>query len=445
MTDAPPFGLAPGLTRRYGDALRAGDAGMAESVIDSALADGLPPEAVQSLVVESAMVRIGELWEDNAVTVADEHLATAISYNVLIRLYEALTVAPPRSRQTIMLAAPEGQHHVLGLRMIADVLEGAGFVVLFLGADVPAGALRDAIRRHQPDIVGLSVGLGTDVSVVAAAILAVHQEAPRARVMLGGRAVPLRLGAMGYPLVQCSLDVLPAVESLLAESGPPAQASMPALEHMASVTAPHAPRTDSAPDAVAQQLADATAHAADRAREYVRSSSMYKDLALRDHVTGLGNRRSFDDRLFEETHAGRKEDLGALLMIDVDAFKNVNDAHGHEVGDKLLKFIADAIVESIRDHDFAARFGGDEFAVLLPTADVETAATVGSRIAERVRRQAQPPVTISIGVAPIGLDGRSAVLAADGALYRAKSCGRDRVMRTVVVAGSARIDVALAP
>ena len=97
----------------------------------------------------AAMGRIGELWEHGELTVADEHAATGLSYRALLPLQEPLQIAPPRSRERVVLAAVEGQTHVLGLRMVADVLEGAGFEVLYLGADVPSGALRSVrCRAH---------------------------------------------------------------------------------------------------------------------------------------------------------------------------------------------------------------------------------------------------------------------------------------------------------
>lgn len=142
------------LARRYGDALRAAQTAVAGQVVDDAIAAGLTAAAIQSLVIEPAMTRIGQLWEANAITVADEHLATAISQAVLVKLFDRLVIAPPRSRERVLLAAVEGQHHVLGLRMIADVMAGAGFDVLYLGADVPVDALRRFAAEHQPALTG---------------------------------------------------------------------------------------------------------------------------------------------------------------------------------------------------------------------------------------------------------------------------------------------------
>ena len=431
--DAPATGprsvekTAARFSRRYLDAVRVGDAATAETVVGDALAAGITAAAVQSMVIEPAMVRIGELWQENAITVADEHLATAISHSVLVRLFDALAVAPPRSCPKVLLAAPEGQHHVLGLRMIADVLEGAGFDVLYLGPDVPVGALRTAVAQHEPAIVGLSFAISANVASLAASILAVHEARPEAKVMLGGRAVPPGLRDLGYPVVDCSLEVQLTVASLLARAGTVSADAVSFLRLIAGVGS-GAPREHVVvSDPVAERLATVAEQTADRARDYVRAAGVYRDLALRDPVTGLGNRRAFEDQLYADTRDGAGAGLGALLMIDVDEFKAVNDTHGHDAGDELLRFVGQAINQQIRAHDFAARVGGDEFAVILPRAELRVAAVIGERICESVRTASPLPVSVSIGIAALHADTRSAVLAADSALYQAKSAGRDRV------------------
>jgi diguanylate cyclase (GGDEF)-like protein len=417
---------AQGLARRYGDALRAADAAGAESVVDEALAVGLAPAAVQSLVIQPAMVRIGELWEANAITVADEHLATAISQGALIKLLERLTVAPPRSRERVLLAAVEDQAHVLGLRMIADVLEGAGFDVLYLGADVPVDALSRFAADHQPAVTGLAFEVRLGLGGLAESILAVHEACPETRIMLGGRAVPLGFASAGYPWVPNSTQVLAVVERLLEE---PVHTAPRILDLLRSRGEPQrfsaAGSVES--NAVAESLAGVAEEATETAREYIRRAGALKDLAFRDPVTDLGNRRAFDDRMYAHLHAPG-DDSGALLMIDVDGFKEINDTHGHEAGDRVLRLMGTALGRAIREQDFAARVGGDEFAVLLPSANLEEAHAITDRIREAIAEITQPPATVSIGLAPLSPDARAVVLAADLALYAAKGAGRNRVV-----------------
>ena len=105
-------------------------------------------------------------------------------------------------------AAVEGQHHVLGLRMIADVMEGAGFDVLYPGADVPVDALRRFAGEHGPSITGLGFAISVGVGVLAESIQAVHEACPGTQIMLGGRAVPAGLVEAGYTRVDNSMEVL---------------------------------------------------------------------------------------------------------------------------------------------------------------------------------------------------------------------------------------------
>lgn len=165
-----------------------------------------------------------------------------------------------------------------------------------------------------------------------------------------------------------------------------------------------------------------------------------------DVLTGWNNRRYLQVRLNEEL-ARAKRDASVLtcLMIDIDHFKRINDDHGHAAGDEVLREIAQCIEAQIRVSDVAARFGGEEFVVLLPNTDVEA----GLGLAERIRRAVsadkfdlgngkRKTITASIGVASampkrdeadLKSFGESLLARADVALYAAKSDGRDRVSR----------------
>lgn len=158
-------------------------------------------------------------------------------------------------------------------------------------------------------------------------------------------------------------------------------------------------------------------------------------LAETDPLTWLFNRRHFDKRLEGETNrALRAEQLLALLMIDVDKFKSINDRLGHRVGDQVLKGVAAAIKQALRLYDVPTRYGGDEFAIILPEADTDVASRVAQRILERLAQVSLPGemrdagmrIGLSIGVAtfprPLG-DIGALVEAADAAMYRAKQAG----------------------
>jgi diguanylate cyclase (GGDEF)-like protein len=172
----------------------------------------------------------------------------------------------------------------------------------------------------------------------------------------------------------------------------------------------------------------------------LQRSLMHQQLqaaARTDPKTGLLNAPTWQREAdAEASRALRSGGQLAILLIDVDHFKRVNDGHGHLAGDEVLKGLAAELRQQVRDSDIVGRFGGEEFTVLLPRADAKEAL----RIAERLRRSASAlniyasdsriGVTISIGVAVLGLHGRDLfelLAAADLALYRAKDKGRNQV------------------
>jgi len=163
--------------------------------------------------------------------------------------------------------------------------------------------------------------------------------------------------------------------------------------------------------------------------------------ADRDGLTRLANRGRFDAALaaaFDRAAAGGTG--FALIMIDLDHFKRLNDNHGHLVGDQVLRTAARSIAQSCREGDLAARYGGEEFAVIVDGADEEVAVGVAARVHQSIRSADGPvPVTASIGVGVYPGHGATPVeviKAADAALYRAKESGRDRI----VLAGSPAAD-----
>ena len=169
----------------------------------------------------------------------------------------------------------------------------------------------------------------------------------------------------------------------------------------------------------------------------VEEAQALHELSVTDGLTQTHNHRFFQDRLKEEfRRAQRYDDSLALVLLDVDHFKAVNDAHGHQVGDEVLCAVAHAIQKAVRDTDLVARYGGEEFAVILPRTGLPGALTVADRIWRAVGAlQAGPgrgvKVTASLGVA--GYPGRNVLAAdqllrsADEALYRAKREGRNKI------------------
>jgi diguanylate cyclase (GGDEF)-like protein len=185
------------------------------------------------------------------------------------------------------------------------------------------------------------------------------------------------------------------------------------------------------PTSTVRALGQASMHTALSLRN-ARLLGENERLATRDSLTGLANRRLFDESLQREVARARR--LAAplsLLVLDVDHFKQVNDSYGHQTGDAVLREVADALVANTKNYDVAARYGGDEFVVLLPGCSRDDALRVAERVRLGIARAVDgAPVTVSAGVATVpdnANDAERLMAAADAALYDAKRTGRDRV------------------
>lgn len=190
--------------------------------------------------------------------------------------------------------------------------------------------------------------------------------------------------------------------------------------------------------AVIETLRDMTDHR--------RAQTALEQLATRDGLTGIANRRTFDEKLGNEWKRERRDLRSlSLLMIDVDHFKRYNDTYGHQAGDHCLQQIANVLEEVVfRPGDLVARYGGEEFAVILTATDAKGAAIVANRILERVAELAIPHsggegghVTLSIGICTSipepHVTREGLISCADGALYKAKHAGRNRCVTVAMV------------
>jgi diguanylate cyclase (GGDEF)-like protein len=174
-----------------------------------------------------------------------------------------------------------------------------------------------------------------------------------------------------------------------------------------------------------------------RTQQLVESEARFRELSIRDSLTGLFNRRNlFDLGRIEISRAERFNRPFSVLILDIDHFKRINDNHGHPAGDIVLQEIARLCREAVRDIDLVGRYGGEEFIILMPETDLLTATKVAERMRERIEQSLIPldgrfeTITVSIGVAVKDentAELETLIARADQAMYIAKHRGRNRV------------------
>jgi diguanylate cyclase (GGDEF)-like protein len=324
-------------------------------------------------------------------------------------------------------------------RVVLAILGSLGAVALLAFVAARAGAERRPRRRLEravdqapildseprsreaAELVGNALAAGHDVDALLPVILET--------AVAITRASGARLMADGNELARAGV---------IDTGEPPLTLALGAGSTTDSVLVLHPP-TGGGFDETAVQLAEWLAGRASIALQNAHLHRVTRQLATTDELTQLANRRQFDEALSAEVvRAERFRDPVAVVVADLDNFKEVNDRFGHDVGDLVLRAFAAAIRVNVRDVDLAARYGGEEFTVLLPATDAEG----GRRLAERLREAAEElivdsgsgPVAVrsSFGVAsyPAEPSAPSLMRAADRALYRAKAAGKN----TVVVA-----------
>lgn len=201
----------------YLAALRAGDKRAAFRVLDDALDQGAGLSELYLEVVQPAMREIGRLWQDNVLTVAEEHLATAITESAMNRMFERVFVWRDVRTPKLLAACASEERHQLGLRMLCDLLEMEGWETTYLGASVPIESLVALVQTREPDAVAISASIAPHLPRVRDAIRAIRA-APLTRqplIVVGGRAFHGDLGlAHRIGADRTAMDAASAVRSL---------------------------------------------------------------------------------------------------------------------------------------------------------------------------------------------------------------------------------------
>lgn len=177
-------------------------------VLEEGTQQGLAADVLRREVVQGAQLEIGRLWEANEIGVADEHMATAISQIILSHLF-AMSEPSSGNGRTVMVACVPGEQHDFPARLVADTLDLAGFVVRFLGADVPAHSLVDAVSRGKPHLLALSVTMSFNLAGLRSAVAAIKSSA--------FADVPIVIGGHGCQSVHLAQELGVAAQAQSAE------------------------------------------------------------------------------------------------------------------------------------------------------------------------------------------------------------------------------------
>ncbi len=407
----------------YEEAMRTGRGQDAERIALAALSEGISVAGLYEQVIAPAMARIGALWASGEMTIADEHLASALNLKVMASVYGvSLAHRPTVDRGRVLLAGVEGDRHGVGLRMAGDVLELSGFEVLFLGENVSARDLTTAIASRRPDVIAIAIPTERARAAGEATLLKLESRYPDIPVLVGGQGMPLpSAGADRHALSASLSELVPSVAALIpSKRDREARTPWPDVDQV--------PLSVRALDEAAtpeDRFLEIAAEAAEASRAHARVAYAYRRLAHEDPLTGAPNRRAFDDRFAELMGAGTE---ASLILIDLDGFKQVNDLYGHASGDRVLQKVAELIADEIPDDAFAARLGGDEFAILLPGASPTGPQALASSVLGALREQLTAEgVTATAGIAPLAGDRRQSLINADLSLYQAKANGGDRI------------------
>lgn len=170
----------------------------------------------------------------------------------------------------------------------------------------------------------------------------------------------------------------------------------------------------------------------ERTVELQRVNDELAELAQKDYLTGISNRRHFIQLSSQVLKiSNREKKASSLLMMDIDYFKSINDTHGHEIGDQVIKLLAHRVSNALRESDLFARFGGEEFVVLAPNTTISDALLLAEKLRhliENIKDIENVKITVSIGVSELlGDDVIAVIKRADSAMYTAKKNGKNRV------------------
>jgi MerR family transcriptional regulator, light-induced transcriptional regulator len=173
---------------RFYSALLAGDRVRCADEVFGLLEKGMATETLYTDVFQRALYRIGELWEQNKISVATEHLATAVTEHLLSVVYPRILANRAPNGKRVVISCTVNEYHQVGARMVADIMESMGWDVWFLGANTPVNDLLALIQEKQPDVLGLSVSIYFNMTSLVRTVDMVRSHYPGLDIVVGGQA-----------------------------------------------------------------------------------------------------------------------------------------------------------------------------------------------------------------------------------------------------------------
>jgi len=205
------------LYQQYLSALLAGDRPHCEESVHRFLEKNIPVETLYMDLFQKSLYRIGELWEQNQISVAVEHLATAITEHLLSLVYPRLLAGREPNNRRAVISCSVNEYHQVGARMIADIMESRGWNVWFLGANTPLNDMMRMMQEKKPAVLGLSISIYFNMAALVKVIEAVRAHFRNIDIIVGGQAFRWGGGEMIKPFA--GIHVIPNSEALIKTLG----------------------------------------------------------------------------------------------------------------------------------------------------------------------------------------------------------------------------------
>ncbi len=399
------------LAKNYLDAILEGEKEKASYLISEAIKGEARLEDIYLYVFQPGQYELGRLWQTRKIDVATEHYGTAITHSIMAQLYPRI-LSSEKMGLRFLGACINGEQHEIGIRMLTDLLELKGWDTYYLGSNTPPGSIIKKIKEREIDLAGISATMTYNLSNVEDLIKKIRSEAGDVKIMVGG--YPFRvdenlwkaIGADGYgrDAGQASRQA-----TSLVKKGKIARKAKAGQSFVSSskTEAQNKKRLYSKLAAINNELLTAQRKLEKKNIELEKLNQELEEIAIRDPLTKLYNRRFFYQKIEEEINRAKRLNYGMVVaMVDINNFKQVNDSHGHEAGDKVLKKFASIVENNLRKGiDSAYRWGGDEFLILLVDSNLEKAEKVLKRLDSNLRSYLSE-VSLSYGFEKISRLGR---------------------------------------